>query len=99
MSIKAWLILRLINGELPSWSNRLLGKRIMIDLEKKMEDIQVKSKWKSKTVWVAIIGVVLGAIEPISKALGNPIIVPSWILEVLAGMGLYSLRVGDKTLI
>ena len=54
-------------------------------------------KWfQSKSVWTAILGVLIGAIQPISAAVGHPIVVPSWILEVLGGMGLYSLRTGDK---
>lgn len=60
--------------------------------------MDTKSKWQSKTVWVAIIGVIVGAIQPISTALGHPIVIPQWVLEVLAGMGLYSLRTADTTL-
>lgn len=56
-----------------------------------------KSKWKSKTVWTAIVGVVLGAIQPISTALGHPIVVPAWVYEVLGAFGLYALRAGITT--
>jgi len=53
-----------------------------------------KNKWKSKTVWTAIIFAILGAVQPVSTALGHPIEVPTWVYEVLAGFGLYSLRTG-----
>lgn len=53
-----------------------------------------KSKWKSKSFLVAVITVVLGAIGPISAAMGTPIVVPTWVYEVLAGLGLYALRDG-----
>lgn len=73
--------------------NTLRRKLILWRLEKeinKMDD--GKSKWKSKTVWAAIITVVVSGIEPISKALGYPIVVPSWVIEVLIGLGLYGIR-------
>ncbi len=52
--------------------------------------------YKSKTIWSALIGVVLGAIQPVSAALGHPIVVPTWVFELLAGMGLYSLRTANQ---
>lgn len=54
-----------------------------------------KPAWKSRTFWIAVVGVVLGAIQPISAALGHPITVPTYVYEVLAGMGLYTLRAGN----
>lgn len=55
-----------------------------------------KRWYQSKSVWVAIVAAVLGAVQPISTAAGHPIVIPSWVYEVLAGFGLYSLRTGDK---
>ena len=55
-----------------------------------------KSKWQSKTVWTAIIAALLGAVQPISTALGHPIVIPTWVYEVLAGFGLYALRDGQN---
>ena len=60
--------------------------------EAQMED--EKSKWKSKTFWTAIIGVMLGAVQPISAALGHPVEVPTWVYEVLVAFGLYAVRDG-----
>ena len=59
------------------------------------EPVKTKSKWKSRTVWIALIGVILGAIEPVSTALGTPITVPNYIYEVLIGLGLYTARAGS----
>lgn len=53
-----------------------------------------KSKWKSKAVWTAIVGVVLGAVQPISAALGHPIEIPAWVYQVLGAFGLYAVRDG-----
>jgi hypothetical protein len=39
---------------------------------------------------------VVGAVQPISTALGHPVEIPHWIIEVLAGFGIYGLRTGDK---
>ncbi len=60
------------------------------------ETEDTKPKWKSKTVWVAIIGVLLGAVQPVSTALGTPITIPMWVYEVLGAAGLYTLRVATK---
>ena len=56
--------------------------------------MDLKERFKSKTVWTAILGVVLGAIQPVSAALGHPIVVPAWVYEVLGAFGLYALRDG-----
>lgn len=60
-----------------------------------------KSKWKSKTVWAAIITAIVGAIEPISTAFGNPIHVPEWVISALIAIGLYGIRdaIGKNTAI
>lgn len=60
-----------------------------------MADIPVaeaKPWYKSKAKLAAIIGVILAAVTPISTAFGHPIVVPNWVLEFLAGVGLYGLR-------
>jgi len=51
-----------------------------------------KSKWKSKAFLAAAVTVIVGAIQPISSALGHPIEVPNWVVEVLVGLGLYGVR-------
>lgn len=51
-----------------------------------------KNKWKSKTVWAAIITVLVGAVGPVSTALGHPVDVPDFVIQVLIGLGLYGIR-------
>lgn len=58
-----------------------------------MED---KKWYQSKTVWTAIISAVLGAVQPISTAIGHPVVIPSWVFELLGGMGLYALRTANS---
>ena len=58
--------------------------------EQKPED--GKSKWKSKAFLTAAVTVLIGAVQPISTALGHPIVVPDWVIQVLVGLGLYGLR-------
>lgn len=100
MSIKAWFILKAIKGELPLWMYRPIGQQIKKKLEEESMDVinpTVDSKpwYRSRTVWISIVGVILGAVQPVSTAFGHPITVPTYIYEVLAGMGLYTLRTGD----
>ena len=56
--------------------------------------METKSKWQSKTVWTAVITAILAGVAGISTALGHPVVVPAWVYEMLAGFGLYALRVG-----
>lgn len=51
-----------------------------------------KPKWQSKAFLAALCAVIVGAIQPISKAVGHPIVVPQWVIEVLMGIGLYGVR-------
>lgn len=94
MGLKAWIAKKALTGKLPLWLYRVIGQRIakMLKWEGKMADENVKSKWMSKTVWAAVLTAILGGIQPISAAFGHPIAVPLWIIEVLSGLGLYSLR-------
>lgn len=99
MSLKSWIITKALKGKLPGWAYRLAGRKLakamnMEDGMAEEKDVTIP-KWKSKTVWVAVIGVVLGAIQPISTSLGHPIVIPNWVYEVLAGFGLYSLRTAN----
>jgi hypothetical protein len=97
LSFKAWIAELALEGKLPAWVYRFAGKEIASKLDLKEGTIMDTKKWyQSKTIWTAILGVVLGAIQPISTAFGHPITVPQWVLEVLAGMGLYGLRTGDQ---
>ena len=57
--------------------------------------METKPKWKSKAVWAAVLAGVLGMVQPVSTALGHPIVVPAWVYEVLGAFGLYALRDGQ----
>lgn len=57
-----------------------------------------KKFYQSRTFWIAVIGTVLGAIQPISTAIGKPIVIPMWVYEVLGALGLYTLRAGNKSI-
>lgn len=61
--------------------------------------VPAKAWYQSKTIWTAIITAVLGSVEPVSKAIGHPIVVPVYVFEFLASVGLYSLRTGDKPIV
>ena len=56
--------------------------------------VDSKKWYQSKAVLTAIVGVVLGAIQPISTAAGHPIEVPAWVYQVLGAFGLYAIRDG-----
>lgn len=56
-----------------------------------------KPWWKSKAKIAAIITVLVGAIHPISEAMGHPITVPDWGIQILVGMGMYGIRDSIKT--
>lgn len=66
-----------------------------------LEEGKMDSKYwyKSKTIWAAIVTAIIGAIQPISAAFGHPIVIPSWVLEVLVGLGLYGLRTASKDIV
>ena len=89
MSLKSWMIIGAIK------KGGLRRKIVLAEARKEVDKIMdSKTKWKSKTVWAAIVGVCLGAVQPISAALGHPVVVPAWVYEVLGAFGLYALRSG-----
>lgn len=99
MSLKGRLVLWILKG-LPSDGIRrkLFIAKVKPELDKFLkEDREMEGKpiWQSKTVWTAIIASLLGAVQPVSAALGHPIEVPTWVYEVLGGFGLYALRSGQ----
>ncbi len=111
MGLKAWIAKTAIQGKLPLWMYRLIGKMIGKELNL-VEDInmadgtvvvpapgtpvETKKWYQSKAVWSALVTALLGAIQPVSAAFGHPIAVPLWIIEVLAGLGIYGIRTADK---
>jgi len=79
------------------WVYKLAGKEAAKKLG--LEDTMDTKKWyKSKTIWTAIISVLIGAIQPISTAFGHPIVIPDWIISLLVGMGLYTARTAEKSI-
>lgn len=98
MSLKAKLIVWILRGVPKDGIRRKIfmaeAKPEIDKYLKEDNDMEGKSMWQSKAVWTAIVGVVLGAVQPISTALGHPVIIPAYIYEVLAGFGLYALRDG-----
>ena len=58
--------------------------------------IEGKKWWQSKTIWTAVVTALLGVAQAVGKATGHEIEIPSYVYEVLAGLGLYSLRTGDQ---
>lgn len=71
----------------------IIGKKIVSKLNL-YEGVAMPTKpwYQSKAVWSAVLMTVVGAIQPVSAALGHPIVVPQWIIDVLAGLGIYGLR-------
>lgn len=101
MSLKAWIAKKAIEGKLPNWAYRLIGKRLAKKLhwgDKMADQLPTKPWYQSKAVWAAIVTAFLGAVQPVSAAMGHPIAVPLWIIEVLTGLGLYGLRTATTTI-
>jgi hypothetical protein len=73
-----------------------LGENKMADQQQSQAQNQPQPPaipmWKSKAVIAAVVTVIVGAIQPISTALGHPIVVPDWVVQVLAGIGIYGIR-------
>ena len=100
MSIKGKIIICILKGGPNDPVRRKLfiwkGKK---ELDKIWEgnEMETKEWYRSKTVWTAIVAAILGAVQPVSAALGHPIAIPAYVYEVLAGFGLYSLRASQGT--
>lgn len=54
-----------------------------------------KSPLRSKAVWTAILGTLLGVYEALADQLGWPKI-PEWVYVILGSAGVYSLRVARR---
>lgn len=99
MGLKSWIVTKAIQGKLPLWIYRTVGRFVGRKLnlqEGSMADPTPTIRWyQSKAVWTAIIGAVLGLVQPITTALGHPYQIPLWVFEFLGGLGLYSLRTAN----
>ena len=79
------------------WVYKLVGKSLSNKLGLKEGTLVDTKKWYlSKTLWAAILYVVVGGIETISSSIGTPITIPQLIKELLIGLGLYGLRTAQK---
>lgn len=97
MSLKSWIAMQALNGNLPAWVYKYVGKKIGSKLDLQEGNVMETKKWyQSKALLSAITMIVVGAVQPISTALGHPVTVPQWIIDVLIGMGIYGIRTGDK---
>ena len=75
------------------WILKLAGKDAVNKLGLQEGTMNDSTPWyKSKAKLAAIIGAVLAAVGPISTAVGHPIVVPNWVLEILGAIGLYGVR-------
>ena len=72
-------------GFFDSFLVKLIGKRIDSDL----------TKWGiSKTKLAVWVGIIIVEAPRIASALGHPIMIPPDVLQILAALGLWSLRDG-----
>lgn len=75
---------------LKKWVMRLVGKKVI-------EVAGGEEKWElSKTKMTAIVAVIIMAIEKIGPAFGHPVVIPQTVFELLAALGLWSLKDGQK---
>ena len=93
MGLKDRLTAWMIEGAIRK--DGLRRKMVLAEARKEIDKIMDgKSKWKSKAVWAAIVGVILGAVQPVSAVMGHPIEIPAWVYQVLGAFGLYAVRDG-----
>jgi hypothetical protein len=59
---------------------------------RKLNETTGQMEGVSRTKLIAIIGVIIAAIPPLSTAWGHPIVIPPEILKFLEAAGLYTLR-------
>lgn len=81
---------------IPDWVLKLIGKNVAgkLDLQ---EDSTMDSKpwYKSRTLWTAVVGGIIGIYNAVSSFHTLPVI-PEYVYTVLASFGLWSLRTADK---
>ncbi len=97
MGIKSWLLIKTIQGKLPLWIYRLIGKKLAQKLNLGEDTMAVETNtpkpwYQSKAKVSAIIMAVVALIQPVSTAFGHPYQVPLWVIEALTGLGIYGVR-------
>lgn len=88
--------------KLPNWVYRFVGTRLSDKLDLK-EGIPVDTKkwYQSKTIWSGVATILFGTYE-LTRAHLAPNMgwalpeIPSWVLTILGGMGIYGRMVGTK---
>ena len=79
-------------ADLPGIQEKPENPQMPVKTDTPPNALESRPKWKSRTVWIAIITAVIGAVKPISEAFGHPVEVPQYVIEVLIGLGLYTAR-------
>ena len=74
----------------------IAGKKIKETINLKEGTVETKKWYTSKTIWTAIVAAVLGILSAVGQATGHPVTIPSWVYDILAAIGVYSLRTADK---
>jgi len=85
----------MIQKFLARFAGKMLAKKLK--LEDNMQSETTEKKWYlSRTIWIAIVTVVLSAVDVAGKISGHPITIPDWVYAILTGAGLYTARVGNS---
>jgi hypothetical protein len=81
-----------------TWIYKIIGKEVVKDIGLQEGTMEDSTPWyKSKAKLAAIIGAIVAAIGPISAAVGHPIVIPNWVLQILGAIGLYGIRDSIKS--
>lgn len=75
-------------------AGKLLGRELKLKEGVMSDGTSVDSTpwYKSKAKLAMIVGALVAAITPISTAMGHPIVIPNWVLEILGAIGIYGIR-------
>ena len=77
---------------------KIIGKLIGNKLSLTEDIVESKNWYKSKTIWAAVVGGILGIVQAVGVAIGHPIVIPVYVYEILGALGLYGLRTSDTTI-
>jgi len=77
--------------QIPQFIWRIIGKKVV-------DKVGGEEKWEaSKTKLTAIVAVLITAVQVLGPAFGHPIVIPDWVYQFLAGIGLWALKDGAKS--
>jgi hypothetical protein len=74
------------------WIYKVIGKDVSKKLGLEDKEMETTPWYKSKAKLAAIVGALLVALGQVSTALGHPIVIPQWVLEILGAIGIYGIR-------